>query len=295
MTLQMARVRRRLGRDAPLVSAVGYGGMHLSIQDRPPEEQGIRVIQAALDAGVTFIDTADVYCLDQHDIGHNERLVAQALRGRDREHVIVGTKGGLTRPQGRWETDGSPEHLRAACGRSLVALGVDRIDLYQLHAPDPRVPFADSVGALADLQREGKIRWVGLSNVSVAQIREAETIVPITTVQNRLNPFFREALSQGVVAHCTERGIGFLAYSPTGGGRLNRKLPAHPVLQPMAARLGTTPHALVLAWVLARSPAVMVIPSARTVEHALDSVSSADLQLSEADLEAITTAEFSRA
>jgi aryl-alcohol dehydrogenase-like predicted oxidoreductase len=297
VSLETARARRRLGRDAPLVSAVGYGGMHLSIQDRPPEEHGIRVIHAALDAGVTFIDTADVYCMDEHDIGHNERLIAEALRRRpsERERIIVGTKGGVTRPSGRWETDGSPKHLRAACERSLAALGVDRIDLYQLHAPDPRVPFAESVGALADLQRAGKVQWVGLSNVSVAQIQEAETIIPITTVQNRLNPFFREALSEGVVAHCTERGIGFLAYSPIGGGRLNRKLPAHPVLQPMAARLGTTPHALVLAWVLARSPAVMVIPSARTVEHALDSVSSADLQLSEADLAAITTAEFSRA
>jgi aryl-alcohol dehydrogenase-like predicted oxidoreductase len=297
MSLGTQPARRRLGRDAPLVSAVGYGGMHLSIQERPPEKQGIRVIQAALDAGVTFIDTADVYCLDEHDIGHNERLIAEALRQRhsDRERIIVGTKGGVTRPKGRWETDGSPEHLRGACERSLVALGVERIDLYQLHAPDPRVPFADSVGALADLQREGKIRWVGLSNVSVAEIREAEAIVAITSVQNRLNPFFREALAAGVVAHCTERGIGFLAYSPTGGGRLNRKLPAHPVLQPMAARLGTTPHALVLAWVLARSPAVMVIPSARTVEHALDSVSAADLHLSEADLELITMAEFSKA
>jgi aryl-alcohol dehydrogenase-like predicted oxidoreductase len=296
VSLETARAHRPLGRDAPLVSAVGYGGMHVSIQGRPPDEQGIRVINAAVDAGVTFIDTADVYCLDQHDIGHNERLIARALRQRpaDRERIIVGTKGGLTRPSGRWETDGSPEHLRAACERSLLALGVEQIDLYQLHAPDSRVPFADSVGALGDLQREGKIRWVGLSNVSVAEIREAETIVPITTVQNRLNPFFREALAEGVVAYCTERGIGFLAYSPTGGGRLNHKLPGHPVLQPMATRLGTTPHALVLAWVLARSPSVMVIPSARTVEHARDSVSAADLHLSDSDLAAITAAEFSR-
>ena len=289
--------RRRLGRDAPLVSAVGYGGMHLSIQDRPPEEQGIRVIHAALDAGVTLIDTADVYCLDHQDIGHNERLVARALGSwqGDRDQVTVATKGGVTRPAGRWETDGRPQHLRAACERSLKALGVERLDLYQLHAPDPKVPLAESVGALGELKQEGKIRWIGLSNVSVAEIREAETIAPVSTVQNRLNPFFREALAEGVVQHCTERGIGFLAYSPTGGGRLNRKLPAHPVLQPMAARLGTTPHALVLAWVLARSPSVMVIPSARTVEHALDSVSAADLTLSEADLAAITTAEFSRA
>jgi aryl-alcohol dehydrogenase-like predicted oxidoreductase len=271
--------------------------MHLSIQDRPLEEQGIRVIQAALDAGVTLIDTADVYCMDENDIGHNERLIARALKSwsGDRSRVIVATKGGMTRPRGRWEMDGRPAHLKAACERSLKALGVERIDLYQLHVPDPRVPLAESVGALADLQREGKVQWVGLSNVSVEEIKEAARVVSITTVQNRLNPFFREALSEGVVAHCTDRGIGFLAYSPTGGGRLNRKLPAHPVLQPMAARLGTTPHAVVLAWVLARSPAVLVIPSARTVEHALDSVTAAELNLSESDLTAITTAEFSRA
>lgn len=288
--------RRKLGVDAPPVSAVGYGGMHLSIQDRPPEAQAIRAIHAALDAGVTFIDTADVYCLDENDIGHNERLIAKALQGHpgDRERLIVGTKGGVIRPRGRWETDGRPEHLRAACERSLQALGVERIDLYQLHAPDPGVLFAESVGALADLQREGKIRWVGLSNVSVPQISEAETIARVTSVQNRLNPFFREALAEGVVAHCAERGIGFLAYSPTGGGRLNHKLPAHPVLQPMAVRLGVTPHALVLAWVLARSTAVIVIPSARTVEHAIDSARAAQIALSEADLAAITAAEFSR-
>jgi aryl-alcohol dehydrogenase-like predicted oxidoreductase len=182
-----------------------------------------------------------------------------------------------------------------ACERSLRALAVDRIDLYQLHAPDPRVPLADSMGAFADLQREGKIRWVGLSNVSVPQIWEASSVVPVTTVQNRLNPFFREALGQGVVEYCESRGMGFLAYSPIGGGRLNRKLPAHPVLQPIAARLGATPHAVVLAWVLAQSPSVIVIPSARTVEHALDSVSAAGLALSESDLSAINAAEFSRA
>jgi aryl-alcohol dehydrogenase-like predicted oxidoreductase len=289
--------RRKLGDDAPAVSAVGYGGMHLSIQDRPPEEQGIRVIHAALEAGATLIDTADVYCLDDNEIGHNERLIARALRtsAAKREQVLVATKGGMRRPGGRWEMDGRPEHLRAACDRSLQALGVEQIGLYQLHTPDPKVPLAESVGALADLQRTGKIRWIGLSNVSVAEIREAEAQVRVTSVQNRLNPFFRESLREGVVEYCTEQGIGFLAYSPIGGGRLNRKLPGHPVLQPMATRLGVTPHALVLAWVLARSPAVIVIPSARTVEHAIDSSTAADLNLSEADLSAITTAEFSRA
>ena len=271
--------------------------MHLSLRDRPPRSQALDVIRAALDAGVRLIDTADAYCLDDADIGHNEMLIAEALRGwsGERDAVLVATKGGLTRPGGRWEQDGRPEHLRAACEHSLRALGVERIALYQLHAPDERVPFEDSVGALAELRREGKIRWVGLSNVDVEQIRGAESITPVASVQNRLNPFFREALEEGVVRYCARRKIGFLAYSPTGGGRLNLKLPEHPVLRPMAARLGVTAHALVIAWALAQSPVVMVIPSARRVEHALDSVGAGELTLSAEDLAAIDGAAFSRA
>ena len=288
---------RPLGARAPAVPSVGYGGMHLSLQGRPPRSQALDVIRAALDAGVRLIDTADAYCLDDADIGHNEMLIAEALRGwsGDRDAVLVATKGGLTRPGGRWDRDGRPEHLRAACEHSLRALGVERIALYQLHAPDERIPFEDSVGALAELRREGKIRWVGLSNVDVEQIRAAEAITPVASVQNRLNPFFREALEEGVVRYCARQKIGFLAYSPTGGGRLNLKLPEHPVLRPMAARLGVTAHALVLAWALAQSPTVIVIPSARRVEHALDSVSAGALRLSAEDLAAIDGATFSRA
>jgi aryl-alcohol dehydrogenase-like predicted oxidoreductase len=288
---------RALGAGAPAIPAVGYGSMHLSLQDRPPRAQAIDAVRAALDAGVRLIDTADVYCLDDSDIGHNEMLIAEALRGwgGDRDAVLIATKGGLTRPASRWERDGRPEHLRAACDRSLRALGVERIALYQLHAPDPRVPFDESVGALAQLRREGKIRWVGLSNVTVSQIRAAEAITPVASVQNRLNPYFREALADGVVQYCTEQGTGFLAYSPTGGGRLNLKLPDHPVLRPMAARLGVTAHALVIAWVLAQSPSVIAIPSARRVAHAVDSVRAGELELSAEDLAAIDRATFSRA
>ena len=271
--------------------------MHLSITGRPSEEQARAVLRAVLEAGVTLIDTADAYCLDEHDVGHNERLIGAALRSwpGDRPRVVVATKGGVVRHGGRWDTDGSPAHLRAACDRSLLALGVERIDLYQLHAPDTRVPFVESVGAMAELQRQGKVRWIGLSNVSVDQIRQAEAIASITAVQNRLNPFFRESLTGGVVRYCEERGIGFLAYSPVGGGRLNLKLPTHPVVGPIARRLGVSPHAAVLAWVLAQSPGVLAIPSARTVAHALDSVATADLTLSVDDLSAIDGAEFSRA
>lgn len=290
-------ILRSLGADAPNLSAVGYGGMHLSIQGRPPEPQALRVLDAVLEAGVSLIDTADAYCLDERDTGHNERLIARALSAwaGHRSRILVATKGGVVRTGGSWDTDGRPAHLRAACDRSLTALGTERIDLYQLHAPDPKVPFTESVGAMADLRREGKVRWVGLSNVSVAQIKSAQSIVPVTAVQNRLNPFFRESLEEGVVRYCADERIGFLAYSPTGGGRLNRKLPSHPVVAAIAARIGVSPHAVVLAWVLAQSPAVLTIPSARTAEHALDSISAADLTLTTEDLALIDGAEFSRA
>jgi aryl-alcohol dehydrogenase-like predicted oxidoreductase len=271
--------------------------MPLSIQRRPPEADAIRVLHAVLDAGVTLIDTADVYCLDDDDIGHNERLIARALASwpGSADDLIVATKGGLIRPQGRWERDARPERLRAACDRSLTALGVECIDLYQLHAPDPAVPLEDSVGALADLQRSGKIRWIGLSNVTVDEIERARALVDVITVQNRLNPFFREAVETGVVEHCDALGIGFLAYSPLGGGRLNKKLPHHPTLRPITRRHGVSPHAVVLAWVIAQGSSVIPIPGARTVQHALDGHTAAEVELSAEDLAAIDEAEFSRA
>ncbi len=271
--------------------------MPLSTAGRPPESQGIQVVHAVLDAGLTLIDTADVYCRDNYDLGHNERLIAKALASwqGDRSRVVVATKGGMTRPGGSWERDARPEALKAACDRSLKALGVEQVALYQLHAPDPRVPLADSVGALADLKRAGKIRWVGLSNVSVAEIDTARRIVDITTVQNRLNPFFREALETGVVEHCRALGIGFLAYSPVGGGRLNKKLPDHPVVAQLARAHGCTAHAVVLAWVLAQAPNVIIIPGARTIAHAMDAIAAADVRLTPTELKSIDDAEFSRA
>ena len=288
---------RPLAPGLPSVSLIGLGGMPLSIQGRPDETTARAVVHASLDAGVTLIDTADVYCLDDREIGHNERLIAAALRDWPgaRDQVLIATKGGLTRPGGAWERDASPRHLREACERSLRALGVEQLALYQLHAPDPATPFEASVAALAALQREGKVRWIGLSNVSVAQIRAAEAIVPIATVQNRLNPFFREALTEGVVAHCAERKLGFLAYSPVGGGRLNRKLPEHPVLRRLSGNLQRSPHAIVTAWVIAQGSTVFAIPGARSAAHARDAATAADLELSAEDLRAIDTAHFNRA
>ena len=288
---------RSLGPEAATVTTIGFGGMPLSISGRPDEAAALTTLRAVLDAGVTLIDTADVYCLDESDIGHNERLVAKALAAwpGDRASVVVATKGGLTRHGGGWQRNAHPTHLRAACDRSLKALGVERIDLYQLHAPDPAIPFLESVGVLGELQRAGKIRWIGLSNVSVEEIQEAMNVVSVTTVQNRLNPFFREALAEGVVRFCEREDIGFLAYSPVGGGRLNKKLPGHPVLEPIARRHGVSAHAVVIAWVLAQGETVIPIPAGRSVEHALDSLTAERIVLSSEEMDAIARAEFSRA
>ena len=208
---------------------------------------------------------------------------------------MVATKGGFVRPDGEWRHNARPEHLRQACDRSLNALGVERIDLYQLHAPDPDVPFDESVGLLAELRQEGKIRWLGLSNVTVEEIRAAREITEVVSVQNRLNPFFREAVEDGVVAYCDAEGLGFLAYSPVGGGRLNKKLPEVETLRPIADRHRVSPHAVVLAWVLAQGSSVIAIPAARRLEHVGDSQAAADIRLSDEELAAIDSADFSTA
>ena len=297
---------RPLGPDGPAVTAIGFGGMPLSIElperPRPSETDALAVLRGVLDAGITLIDTADVYCLGDTDLGHNERLVARALRSwpGDRNRVVIATKGGLTRP-GRyeWGIDASPDGLRSACDRSLVALGVDHIDLYQLHSPDSSVPFEDSVGAIAELREQGKVRFVGLSNVDLPQLDRARRIVPIQTVQNQLNPFARQSLAKNLwqssmVARCGARGIGFLAYSPVGGGELNKRLPGHPVLEPIARRHGISAYAVVLAWVMAQGPTVIPIPGARTVDHVLDSLTAANVQLTADELSTIDRGEFLR-
>lgn len=278
--------QRQLGPGGPQVSAIGLGGMYLSITGRPDEAQAIRAVHAALDAGVTFLDSADVYCFDDSDLGHNERLIAKALAGRS-ESVIVATKGGLRRPSGAWTRDASPEHLALACEASLRALGVETIELYQLHAPDSKVPFADSVGALARLRDAGKVRRVGLSNVDADEIAEALQIVPIASVQNRWNPGHRSPEEDGVLAACTAAGIAFLPYSPFGGASGAKSLGSMKGLAAEASRRDVSPHRLVLAWMLAKSPVVIPIPGVRREETARDSAAAADLVLSPADVAAV--------
>ena len=270
---------------------IGFGGMPLSINGRPDEEQGRRVIHAAIDAGMTLIDTADVYCLDDEDLGHNERLIASVVKTRPEARVA--TKAGLRRPRGAWVNDGRPEHIREACERSLRALGTDRIWLYQFHAPDPKVAFEQSVEAFAELQRAGKFEHFGLSNVSVEQLDRASKILPVVSVQNRLNPYFRESID--VAQECARRGVVFLAYSPVGGGRLAKKLPKFEVLQRIAEKHSASVHGVTIAWVRAQASTVIPIPAARKVEHVVDSANAKNIVLDADDMASIAQAELSRA
>jgi aryl-alcohol dehydrogenase-like predicted oxidoreductase len=282
-----------LGNTGEAIPVIGFGGMPLSIQGRPPEEQGKRTLNAAIDAGMTLIDTADVYCMDDNDIGHNERLIAAMLAERnDRDRIRVATKAGLRRPRGAWTNDGAPEHIREACERSLRTLQTEQIWLYQFHAPDPKVPFAESVETFAELQRAGKFKHFGLSNVSVKQIEEAQKILPVVSVQNRLNPYFRESIK--VAKECAKRNITFLAYSPVGGGRLAKKLTQFDLLLELARKYDRSVHAIVIAWVRAQGETVVPIPAARTIEHAVDSANASELTLSPEDLDAIDETEFDR-
>ncbi len=275
---------RRLGNTGWSVSAIGLGGMPMSIRKRPSAEVAVQTIHAALDGGIDFIDTADVYCLDENDIGHNERLIARALAERgSSQRVYVATKGGLARPGGAWTVSAHPDHLVAACEASLEALRTDCIDLYHLHAPDPEVPFADSVGALARLREAGKVAHVGLSNVSVEEIEAARAIVPITSVQNRCNPWDLRAWSDGVVPYCEQHDITFLAYSPVGGGRRHRRvLTAAPLLS-VAERHGASPYQVALAWLSMSSPVLIPIPGASKPASATSSAGALSLRLTSSD------------
>ncbi|HEX2094307.1 MAG TPA: aldo/keto reductase [Longimicrobiaceae bacterium] len=279
-----ARMERvELGKTGRRVSRIGLGGMPLSIQGRPEREQAKAVVHRAVRLGVTLIDTADVYCLNNGEIGHNERLIREALDGIGAEgaEVVIATKGGMTRPEGRWERNGHPRHLRAACERSLRALEVETIDLYQLHTPDPRIPFEDSVGEISRLHEEGKVRAVGLSNVTLDQIRSAQEIVEITSVQNRYNPWDRASEEEGILRYCDESRITFLPYSPVGGGRRVGLLRESDAVKAVAARLRATPEEAVIAWILGKSPSLVPIPGATRTESIESSVRAAGVGVDE--------------
>ncbi|MFJ2092198.1 aldo/keto reductase [Streptomyces sp. NPDC087901] len=274
------------------VGAIGLGAMPLSIEGRPDEQRAIATVHAALDAGVTLIDTADSYHWHAGERGHNELLVARALRSYrgDTSGVLVATKGGRGRPgDGSWTVTGTPEHLKRAAQDSARRLGGESLGLFQLHKPDLAVPWADSVGALRDLLDAGTIRAAGISNVTTGQIREAHTILGdgLVSVQNRYSPAVRGSEPE---LRLSERlGLAFLPWSPLGGiTRSSLDGPPGPTsagtaFHDIAAERGVSPQRVVLAWLLARSPAVIPVPGASRPASIQDSAGAAEIELSEAE------------
>jgi aryl-alcohol dehydrogenase-like predicted oxidoreductase len=283
---------RRIG-DAQ-VSAIGLGGMPMSIEGRPDEQRSVATIHAALEAGVTLIDTADAYHRDANEVGHNESLIARAVAsyGGDTSDVLIATKGGHLRPgDGSWTVNGSPEYLKKACDASLKRLGVEAIGLYQFHRPDPEVPYADSVGAIRDLLDAGKIRFAGISNATPERIRLSNEILGgrLVSVQNQFSPAFRS--SEPELELCAELGIAFLPWSPLGGisqaGELGSRFDA---FAEVAQAHGVSPQQVSLAWELAKAPVVIPIPGSSRPETIRDSVAAADLKLSAEELDRLDAA-----
>jgi pyridoxine 4-dehydrogenase len=259
------------------VNRMAFGAMRVAGPDiwgEPKDRAAMRKLLArAFELGHTFFDTADSYGPDVSEI-----LIAEALHPYPKE-LVIGTKGGLTRPsRHRWDENGRPEHLRRAVDGSLKRLRLERIDLYQLHAPDPRVPYADSLGTLVDLQRAGKIRHLGVSNVTVKQLEEARRIALIVSVQNEYHIENRE--SDGVLAACEKAGIAFIPWYPLGAGRALRSARVKRV----ATGLGATPAQVAIAWLLARSPVMLPIPGTGSIAHLEENAAAARLRLSAKDL-----------
>jgi aryl-alcohol dehydrogenase-like predicted oxidoreductase len=282
---------RRLG--DVTVSAIGLGAMPLSIERRPDEDQAVATVHAALDAGITLVDTADSYHWHAGERGHNEILVARALAryGGDTSHVLVATKGGRGRPgDGSWTVDATPAHLKRAAEASRKRLGVEAIGLYQLHKPDPGVPWADSVGALRELLDAGTVRAVGISNVTSDQIREAHAILgdALVSVQNQYSPAVRDAEPELRLA--ARLGLAFLPWSPLGGiSRSSLDGPSGPAstgtaFHRVACDHGVSPQRLALAWLLHRAPTVIPIPGASRPASILDSARATEIELGAEEL-----------
>ncbi len=273
----------RLGDDIE-VRRLGFGAMRITGRGvwGPPEDpaEARSVLRRAVELGVNLIDTADSY--GPHV---SEELIAEVLHPYD--GITVATKGGLERtgPGGNWPRNGDPDHLRQACEGSLQRLRVERIDLYQLHAPDAKVPYEESVGAIKELQDEGKVRHVGVSNVSVAQLETAREIVDVVSVQNRFNLADRH--SEDVLERCEELGICFLPWYPLAAGDLAE--PGGPVAE-IAEAHGATPGQIALAWLLHRSPAIAPIPGTASVAHLEENVAAAEIELSGEEFERLNDA-----
>jgi aryl-alcohol dehydrogenase-like predicted oxidoreductase len=275
------------------VSAIGLGGMPMSIEGRPDEARSIATIHAALDAGVTLIDTADSYHLKAGEVGHNEILIAKALAayGPGAADVLVATKSGHLRPgDGTWTQNGDPEYVKTAARASAKRLGVEAIALHQFHRPDPKVPYADSIGALADLLEEGVIVMAGISNASVEQIKVAQGILgeALVSVQNEFSP--RVVWGYPELKYCAEVGLAYLPWSPLGGiggaGALGAR---HAEFGHVGEAHGVSPQQVALAWELALADVVIPIPGASRPESITDSAKAADLVLTAEEVASLSS------
>jgi aryl-alcohol dehydrogenase-like predicted oxidoreductase len=277
-----------------IVSAIGLGAMPLSTkEDRPSPDDAVAVVHAALDAGVTLVDTADSYAADEAEFGHNEELVARALAsyGGDTSSVLVATKGGHTRQGREWGLDGTSSYLRRACEGSLRRLGVEAIGLYQFHRPDPATPWEESMGALRSLHEDGLIRMAGISNADVDQIDAARAIVgdALVSVQNQFSPGWRS--SAGELAHCAAHGLAFVPWSPFGGISAAKSLGSTAdEFAAVADELGVSVYQVTLAWHLAQADVVVPIPGASRPQSIADSAAAADVVLTPGQLARLNAA-----
>ena len=260
------------------VNRMGFGAMRVTgkgIWGEPPDrEQAKAVLRRAVELGVNFIDTADSYGPEV-----SELLIADALHPYP-DDLVIATKGGLTRPgPGRWVPNGRPEHLRQACEGSLRRLKLDQLPLYQFHRPDPKVPLEESLGTLVSLKDQGKIRHIGLSNVDEDELRRAQRLTPIVSIQNRYN--IDDRSSESLVDLCEQEALAFLPWAPI------QDLKGRPAVEEIAPRLSASPRQIVLAWLLARSPAMLPIPGTGSVDHAEANIAAAGIHLSAADVESL--------
>jgi len=267
-----------IGGDLP-VRRLGFGSMRITgdgIWGEPANRaEAVRVLRRAVELGINFVDTADSY-----GPGVSEEIIAEALYPYP-AGLVIATKGGFVRPgPDQWVESGKPEHLKSACEGSLHRLRLDRIDLYQLHRIDPKVPADDQIGTLKDLQAQGKIKHIGLSEVGVSQIRHARTIVPIVSVQNRYSVADRG--SEDVLEYCEQQNMGFIPWFPLAAGRVSR---ADSPIRHVAAQLRATPSQVALAWLLARSPVILPIPGTSRVEHLEENVAAAGLKIDRKELQ----------
>ncbi|BAU15283.1 NADP-dependent oxidoreductase domain protein [Leptolyngbya sp. NIES-3755] len=273
---------RELGITREMVFPIGLGGMPMSLRDRPSEDQSIATIHKALELGVTLIDTADAYCRDESDKHHNEKLIYKAIQqySGDKSQVMIATKGGLMRPNGAWTQNGNPDHLRQTIRESFEALGGDKpIDLWQYHSPDPNYSIEDALTPAKEAQNQGLVRYVGVSNFSLDQLKRARDVVEIVSVQNQYNPWHRNPEYDGVLEYCESEGITFLPWSPLGGSGRVSQLKQFSGISDLAAEKELSIYSLILAWMLSKSPCIVPIPGASKPESIADSVKAAQVRL----------------